>query len=445
MKLFGINIGSNKPSELRITSADREWVESNFQWLVKVFGHPRKDQISISEKYFPQTFSSKEINIENLIADCCNQLELDRDLFSYEIYEDIRDNSNMPYAFEGYPIDCFLHYDEKSGKYLIVLAKSIFKHPNWLIASICYELVRARLIQSKVEYDTGEDTNLFLYLASVYFGYGVIIGQNLSNIGRSMDAIWETKWSYIADIPYPVLAYALATFARLQNNLAPSWKDLLAQEIKTEFDLSIEYIGKSNNELFDARQINNALNADKLFELADIQYQSKEISKAISTLQKIVFLTDDNMLKADVYNNIGYYKLRLGQYEKSISDFQNALNLDPNYGYANDNLGFAFIMIGELDKGKNHLDRAIKTGNNDDAYSFRNMALYYQKKGDFEASERFFQMAFDKQSHVDLLDFFFGQFLIEKGDDKKGSKHIQISADIGEPEGIELLRKINNN
>lgn len=445
MKIFGINIGASKPTELRVTPADREWVESNLQWLVKVFGLPRTDQILLSEKHFPRTFETKEIKIENLIADCCNHLGLDRNLFSYEIYEDLRDTVNMPYAFEERPIDCNLSFDQQTGKYSILIAKNIFKHPNWLIATICYEFSKARLIQSKLEYDTGTDTNLFLYLAAVYLGYGVIIGQNLTNIGVTTDAIWESKWSYITDIPFPVMAYALATFAKLKNDLNPSWKELLPQEIRTEFNLSMEYISRSDNELFDAKRFDNFLNPERLFELADKYYQYGEISKAISTLQKIVFMTDDKTLKAYVYNNIGYYKVRLEQYSKSISDFQNALKLDPNFGYAYDNLGFALIMTGDIERGKEYLERAIQSDNNDNAYSFRNLALYYQKKRDYIIAESYFQKAYDIHTQVDLLDFFYGKFLIEKGDKKKGVEHIQISADIGEQEGIKQMEKIKNN
>lgn len=96
MKLFGLNIGTNKSSDLRITSADREWVEVNFQWLVKVFGYPRADQFSLAEMHFPKTFHSEEIRIEGLLSGCCNHLGLDNDRFSYSVHEDIRDSGNMP-------------------------------------------------------------------------------------------------------------------------------------------------------------------------------------------------------------------------------------------------------------------------------------------------------------------------------------------------------------
>ncbi len=444
MKLFWKNIGSKKSIDLQITENDREWVESNFQWLVKVYGHPKSEQVSITDKWFPKTLKSREITIDNLIKDCCNHLGLDKELFSYEIFEDIRDTSNTPYAFEKHPIDCFLYFDKPTKRYKIELSNNIFKHPNRLVSALCYEFTKARLIHSKVEYDTGTETNLFLYLASVYFGYGLIIGKNLIDIGMKTDGFWETKWSYVSDIPYQVMAYAIATFASLKNNFNPQWKTELSKEIQTEFELSIDYIKKTKTELFDARRIDNSLNAEKLFEVADNQYQSGEISRAISTLQKIIFMTDDSMLKSDIYNNIGYYKLRLGNYKNSISDFENALKHDENYGYANDNLGFALIMTNNFEKGKFYVEKAMQTKNNDNAYSFRNFALYFQKKGEFELAKCNFKKAFDFNTQVDLLDFYYGKFLIEIGEKEKGLEHIKLSSDFGEKEGIEYLEMNNN-
>jgi Tfp pilus assembly protein PilF len=102
-------------------------------------------------------------------------------------------------------------------------------------------------------------------------------------------------------------------------------------------------------------------------------------------------------------------------------------------------------MTNDIERGKEYIDKAIQTENNDNAYSYRNLALYFQKKGDFESAENKFHKAFDLNTPVDLLDFYYGLFLIEKGNKKKGLEHIQISADIGEEEGIKFLEQMSSN
>ena len=434
----------NTSKELLITVSDKEWVESNFQCMVRIFGLPQKEQLLFNKDNFPRTFESQTIHLDNLIEDFCNQLQLDKSLFSYEIVQDIRDSVNTPYIFAERPKDFNIDYDYQENKFNITIAKNILKHPKWLITSACYEFCKARLIQFNLEFDTSEETNLFLYLVSVYFGYGVIIGQNLVDIGVSQDAMWVERWSYVAKIPVPIIAYSLAIFSRFKNDLHPIWKEHLPKGIRTEYDRAIEFIKENDSTIFDVKRGDTVLNINYLFQLSYKQYRSGAITNAISTLQKILLISDDVINRANVYNNIGYYKLRLGEYSNSIPDFKNALVLYPNYGYANDNLGFALIMIGDLILGKEYLEKAVQTNNNNEAYSYRNLALYHQKNGNFESAELNYKKAFELNKQVDLLDYYYGCFLIERGDKNIGLEYIKLSSENGDHEGIELYESIKH-
>ena len=440
MKLFGINFGSKKAPQ--ISSIDREWVEGNFQWLVSVFGKPKPEQISITDKWFPKTFKAKQFSIDNLIVDFCNQLDLDPSQFDYAIRNDIRDTSDIPYALKNNSIDCLIHFDKETNKYRIELAKSVLNHPNWMVSNLCYEFSKVKLIESKVGYDTGNDTNLFIYLAAVFFGYGLIIGNNLTNTGTKRDGFWVDSWNYAANIPYQVMAYALAALAKIQNNDSPDWKNELPKNLRKEFDLSMNYLKNSKNKILDTKRIDGSSNVKKLLKKAYDYYQLGEFSKAIDILRKIILLTDDNEIQSIAYHNIGYYKIRLGEFENSIPDFEKALTLNTNCRYANDNLGFALIMSGKLEKGRQYIDKAMLSGRNNQAYSYRNLALYYQKKGEFDVAKSYFMKAFDLNTPVDLLDYYYGQFLIQMGKEKEGLEHIKISADLGEKEGIEMLKQL---
>lgn len=75
-------------------------------------------------------------------------------------------------------------------------------------------------------------------------------------------------------------------------------------------------------------------------------YTSGALEQAISSLQASVTFDAPNSRKTWAHNNIGYAKQMLGNYSGSIPDFENALKFNPNNGYANDNLGLAWIMAG---------------------------------------------------------------------------------------------------
>lgn len=441
MKLFGFN-NKTKEAKFRITEPDRNWVEDNFKWLIEVFGYPNRQsqQIVISEKYFPKTFASNDIRIEGLIEDLSQLLGLDSEKVVFEIHEDLRDAYGTPYALEGKPFEAETEILE--NEYKIHLAKSITKRSNRLIFSLMYEFIKIRLTENKLQFDTGEDTSLFIFIAGIYFGFGVPLSQNLTDRGRIDDGFWETKWNYVAEMPNEVMAFGLATYSKLIEQDNPEWKDELPKELRLQFEKAINFLNDSPSTIFNKAE----LDANDLFNQADQQYQNKDFDSAISTLQKILFLTEDELLRADVYNDIGYYQLRNGDYEKSISNFQKAIQIDSNYGFAYDNLGYALIQTGKLEEGKKQLDNALKTNNNDNAYTYRNYALYYVAKSEIGKANENFKLAFESETvPVDLLELHYGNFLLSQGNNEEGMGYLERAVEKGEPEAMERMNEMKKN
>jgi tetratricopeptide (TPR) repeat protein len=279
-------------------------------------------------------------------------------------------------------------------------------------------------------------------LAGIYFGFGVLLSQNLKDTGRIDDGFWETKWNYISEMPNEIMAFALATNSKLIEQDSPKWMDNLPNDLKRQFESAIEYLNKNPSELYDKKEFE----ANELFKTAYDQYLENQFEKAIKNLQKALFLTNDDVMKADVYNNLGYYNIRLKNYEQSVTYFKSSINIIPDYGYANDNLGYALIQLGKLEEGKDFLEKALKTINNDIAYTYRNYALYYQAKGELKKAEEYFKKSFDSiNDSVDLLEYHYADFLIQNGETEKGLEFLKKAVDKGEPEAIEKLNEINKN
>ena len=441
MKLFGFNKRTKEP-KFRITEPDRNWVEDNLKWLIEVFGYPSRqdEQILITDKFFPKTFSTREFVVRNLIEDLCNLLGLDSSKITFELHEDLRDIYGMPFEIQGKPFET--ETEVRDNNYTIHIAKSISKRPNRLIFSLIYEFIKIRLAENKLQYDTGDDTSLFIFIAGIYFGFGIPLSQNLTNRGRIDDGFWETKWNYVSEMPNEVIAFGLATFSKLIEQDNPDWKNELPIELRLQFEGAIAFLNISPSTIYSKAE----LEANDLFNQADKEYQNGDFDSAINTLQKILFLTKDELLKADVYNNIGYYQLRSGEYEKSIQNFRKALQIDSNYGFAYDNLGYSLIQTGQLEEGKLQLQKALKTENNDDAYTYRNLALYYLAKGELEQAELNFQSAFEKATiSVDLLELHYANFLIKQGKTEMGMEYLEKAVEKGEPEAIKRMNEIKKN
>lgn len=441
MKLFGLF--KNKENDtFRITEPDRLWVEDNFRWLIKVFGYPYREseQILLSANYFPKTFKGDKVLIENIIKDLCSLLQIREEKITFEVVNDIRDSYGMPYQIEGKPFETEL--EVKEGKYKIHIANNLQKHPKRLVYSLVYEFIRIKLTDNKLQFDTGADTDLFIYLAGIYFGFGVILSQNLKDTGRIDDGFWETKWNYISEMPNEIMAFALATYSKLIEQESPKWKDDFPSDLKSQFEKAIKYLNDNPSELYDK----NELEVNVLFKTAYDLYLKNDFEEAIANLQKILFLTNDNVMKADVYNNIGYYNIRLKNYEQAVTYFKSSINIFPDYGYANDNLGYALIQLGKFEEGKEFLERALKTENNDIAYTYRNFALYYQAKGEMNKADDYFKKSFESIiDSVDLLEYHYADFLIKNGETEKGLEFLKKAVEKGEPEAIERINEIKKN
>jgi tetratricopeptide (TPR) repeat protein len=441
MKLFGFN-KKTKDLNFRITEPDRDWVEDNFKWLIKVFGYPNRqsDQILITDKFFPKTFSTSDLIVQNLIEDLCNLLGLDFSKITFELHEDLRDVYGMPFEMQGKPFETETEITENN--YKIHIAKSISKRPSRLTYSLIYEFIKIRLTENKLQFDTGDDTSLFIFIAGIYFGFGIPLSQNLTDRGRVDDGFWETKWNYVSEMPNEVMAFGLAIYSKLIEQDNPEWKNELSQELRVQFESAIVFLNESPSTVFSKAE----LDASDLFNQADMEYQNGDFDSAITTLQKILLLTEDEMLKADVFNNIGYYQLRCGNYEKSIPNFKKALNIDTSYGFAYDNLGYALIQTGQIEDGKKQLEQALETENNDNAYTYRNLALYYLAKNEIEKAETNFQLAFEFETvPVDLLELHYANFLIKQGETEKGIEYLEKAVEKGEPEAINRMNEIKKN
>jgi Tfp pilus assembly protein PilF len=441
MKLFGFNKKANEP-KFRITEPDRDWVEDNFKWLIKVFGYPssQSKQIVITDKFFPKTFSTSDLIVQNLIDDLCNLLGLDSSKITFELHEDLRDVYGMPFEMQGEPFET--ETEVTGNNYKIHIAKSISNRPNRLIFSLIYEFIKIRLTENKLQFDTGDDTSLFIFIAGIYFGFGAPLSQNLTDRGRVDDGFWETKWNYVSEMPTEVMAFGLATYSKLIVQDNPKWKNELPQEHRVQFECAIAFLNDSPSRVLSKAE----LDANDLFNQADKEYQNGDFDSAITTLQTVLSLTEDDLLKSDVYNNIGYYQLRNSKYEKSISNFHKALEIDASYGFAYDNLGYALIQTGQIEEGKRQLEKALKTDNNDNAYTYRNLALYFLARNEIEKVESNFQLAFESETvPVDLLELHYANFLINQGETETGMEYLEKAVEKGEPEAIKRMKEIMKN
>ncbi len=428
-----------------ITDNDKEWVHETFKWLLDSFGYPEREfsPYLLTKEFFPETVAHRTPAIEPLLADLCNLFQIDPSIISFSLEADITDSYGTPYQVQGSSFECDVETirTENGYHYKLVFAKRLLKNPKRLVFNAVYHFIRIRLAQGDINWIKSEGHYFSFYLIGVYTGWGVLFSQTMIDIGRETDGTWERTWKYISPMPIPVIAYSMALRSSLIDEEQPAWKNYLPADIRVQYELSVNYIKKNGNPFYNKQE----LTAKALFKEGWSQAGAKKFDSALELYKKGLFVTENDKTRALLQHNIGYTLLLKGEFENSIPYFQKALEIIPNFSYSHANMGFAFMMMGDIDTGKYYQNLANKTGNEIEAYSHRNFAIYYQKKGELDKARESFIKAFETITvPVDWLEYLYAKFLYDQGEQEEAMFYLQMAIDKGEPKAIEWMNEISN-
>lgn len=135
-------------------------------------------------------------------------------------------------------------------------------------------------------------------------------------------------------------------------------------------------------------------------------YQNlKQYDKAISDYNKAIEL---NPADADAYYGRGLVYYYLKQYNRAIDDYSKAIELNPNFAYAYNNRGITYLWLGKCKKAKSDFDKAIEIGK-DKPPSYGNLGIYWwycnkNKNKSLYYFEKAFQQGFSSQEWNNLYD-----------------------------------------
>ncbi|MEM6633584.1 MAG: hypothetical protein AAF694_28180, partial [Bacteroidota bacterium] len=246
------------------------------------------------------------------------------------------------------------------------------------------------------------------------------------------------QWVQLTEVPPEIVGFSLAFYCELITLNSPPWKKMLPQSLQILFDHAAAYLQKNPSPLLNPDE----LSAQEFYQKALDTADSHEFAQAYSLLKKSLNLTSDDYFKAEIHNGLGYYLLRLGELKNASIHFHKALEILPSYGFALDNLGYTYIRLGELETGKSCLIQAKNTGNNDLAYQYRNFALYHMMNEEMPQANTYFRKALEMNKEVDLLEFYYAEFLLIRGEQKAGLEFLTKAVAKGEPEAIKRLAEI---
>ena len=428
---------SKQHNNYEILKQNRDWIDFGLLELVIQFGIPDSDQpvFNFSSEYFPKTFSSSEIHVEALISDLQFHFELEKVEINYTYYTDIGSVDHIPFEQEGFQKSSYT--TALNGIHTIHLAESLKSKPSQLVHRLIYELVLIYLVEINFPFADTPNPETFVYLAGIYLGFGTTLLPGLSETGYSNDGFWEKNWTIVSEFPDHEMLFAMVTRIKviMKGNL--DW---------------IHHLSKADQKI--ALEINDFLDSNPSIILtpekieACSEYSNAKFSidqgkaeKGIELLRSAIKKTSDLRDHFFFLHNIGYQLLVAGELNQALVLIEESLEIDPLYSYALDNKGYCLIQLGKLEEGLSFVEKSMAIGDNQDGYSYRNLALYYQAKGNPTKSEECFKKALEyDEYHVDLLHYHYALFLESKGDLTGAIEHLEKSASFKEEQGIEKLK-----
>lgn len=129
-----------------------------------------------------------------------------------------------------------------------------------------------------------------------------------------------------------------------------------------------------------------------LMALAAVREKMDDLKGAEEAYRSVISINPDN---AAAYNNVGYMYVERGlELQRSLEDIKRAVDLDPDNGYYNDSLGWAYFKLGNFNKALTYLSKAVEYSG-DVAQIREHLGDVYNELGRFEAAASQYRKALE--------------------------------------------------
>lgn len=418
-----------------LTPDDRVWIEEVFHWISSGYTLPKAPQLVFGPADFPVAHTMEKITVEDLLSDLCTNLSYKPALFEVEWFKDVtaRDWSILAPVGLDEPLEAQLlvHPD----RVLLVLAESLQQRPDRLLAQLAIQCTNFQL---HAELGPDDDSTDIIITAAVFFGFGVVLANGLSERWTTAHSAGGTETTTQL-FPPEYLMYAMALDALYRGDTEPAWRNDLPLECRHYFDKSIEVLTKHGPALEQQVVPDGPDHPESLFQESCRLAESGDIDGSNEVLQKLLFV--DSAHASIYYNNLGYNLLRSARYQESLCHFRNAIKTDPGFPYPYNNLGLALIMTGNHEEGKRHLETARDMDGSHDGYYYRNLGIYHSQKAEYDQACSCFRQA-RSFTDVDDLDFYQGLHLCKRGMKQEGVLLLQGAAAYGCRKATAVLEEL---
>jgi tetratricopeptide (TPR) repeat protein len=130
---------------------------------------------------------------------------------------------------------------------------------------------------------------------------------------------------------------------------------------------------------------------EPLIQIVGVYVNARQYEKAIYEATKLL---DKGILDPLLLNNRGFASMQMDRYDLAKEDFQKALQMDPNYAAARNNLGYARYKLGDTMRGLKLINESLEL-DPDNAYAYKFRGEVNDARGQRQAACTDWQKALD--------------------------------------------------
>lgn len=251
--MFGLFKKSNDSFE-PLNYESRKYFENNLLCLHQDFPEPSIDKRKVftpTIEDFPISWNGSEDNAHAAIKIIAENMQIRYDELDINFYDNgIKEiNMGMSSIFiesdpENPEAAGLYHGMNDNNQFAVSFDKALLNNPDNLIATIAHELAHVKLLgHRKLDFN---DENL-TDMTTVFYGFGIFNANTSFQFQQSSD-----RWSYSTTgyLKQEEWAYVLALFAFIRYEENPNWAKFLNKTIKKDFEKSLKYMHRNENEIF---------------------------------------------------------------------------------------------------------------------------------------------------------------------------------------------------
>lgn len=247
MGLFDRFRRQSRPPRCPVTPDDRRWIENSFAWFAEEFGDEalRDGPVILpTAEFFPEAHKPGPEGVEDLLRRICGWMDVDRSSVIIDFYEGQERPDYGLGAYRTSGPDGVMVWDEAHRRWVVAVSDRLLPDPVAVVAVLAHELAHVHLFGfGRVDPQVEEDHEPLTDLLSIYFGFGVFVGNEAFRslrVDRSTAAAGSAR--RLGYLPEPMIGYALALVAVAKGQTAPPWLDHLEHGVRRPFAESLAFL-----------------------------------------------------------------------------------------------------------------------------------------------------------------------------------------------------------